>query len=114
MQLVLSLILSGVLIAGGFGLLKFRPWGRKMSNFYAVSSLILLLVGLGINIVYTIIPALSAANDPNARPEEIGGAVGGIIGGVFGGCIGAIYPICLLIFLNRKQFVASSKLELSY
>lgn len=105
-QVILGLVLSGTLIAGGIGLLKFRPWGRKLSNFYAVSSLILLLVGLGINIVYTIIPALSAANDPGARPEEIGGAVGGIIGGVFGSCIGTIYPICLLIFMNRKQFVA--------
>jgi hypothetical protein len=105
-QMVLSGILSIVIIISGIGLLKFKPWGRKLANFYAVAYLILLVVGTVFNVIYTVIPALNEANNPGAAPDKIGGAVGGVIGGVFGVCFGMAYPICILIFLNRKRFVA--------
>ena len=105
MQMVLGTILSVVIIISGIGLLKFKNWGRKLSNFYAVAYLILLVVGVAINVIFTVIPAINEANLPGASPDKIGGAVGGAVGGVFSVCFGVIYPICLLVFLNRRQFV---------
>jgi hypothetical protein len=105
MQLVLGFILSVIIIISGVGLLQFKPWGRKLANFYAIAYLILLVVGLAINIVFTVMPAIHEANIPDANPQQIGGAIGGIVGGILGICFGAIYPICILVFLNRRQFV---------
>jgi hypothetical protein len=105
MQMVLGTILSGVIIASGIGLLKFKPWGRKFANFYAIAYLILLVVGVSINVIFTLIPAVNEANNPGASPDKIGAAVGGAVGGVFSVCFGVIYPICILIFLNRRAFV---------
>ena len=105
MQMALGTILSVVIIISGIGLLKFKPWGRKLANFYAIAYLILLVVGVTINIVFTVIPAINEANSLGASPDKIGGAVGGVLGGVFSVCFGVIFPICILIFLNRRQFV---------
>lgn len=105
MQMVLGTILAVVIIISGVGLLKFKPWGRKLANFYAVSYLILLAVGVAINFFFTVIPAFNEANNPGATPDKIGAAIGGAVGGVFSVCFGMIYPICILIFLNRRQFV---------
>lgn len=104
-QMVLNFILSIVIIISGIGLLKFKPWGRKLANFYAVAYLILIVVGTAVNVIFTVIPAMNEANNPGAAPEKVGAAIGGAAGGIFGVCFGMIYPICILIFLNRKQFV---------
>jgi len=108
-QMVLTGILSVVIIISGIGLLKFKPWGRKLANFYAIAYLILLVVGITFNIIFTMIPAINEANNPGAAPEKIGAAAGGVAGGVFGVCFGMIYPICILIFLNRRRFVDQIK-----
>jgi hypothetical protein len=105
MQMSMGAILSVVVIISGIGLLKFKPWGRKLANFYAIANLILLVVGVSINLIFTVIPAINEANMPGASPDKIGAAVGGVAGGVFGACFGVIYPVCILIFLNRRQFV---------
>ncbi len=103
-QMVLNGILSIVIIISGIGLLKFKAWGRKLANFYAVAYLILLVAGVAFNVVFTLLPAINEANNPGADPEKVGAAVGGVVGGVFGICFGVIYPICILIFLNRRSF----------
>ncbi len=105
MQMALGTILAVVAIISGVGLLKFKPWGRKLSNFYAVSSLLLLIIAIANSVIFQIMPAIQEANNPGAGPEAIGGAVGGSIGGVLTFCFGIIYPICILVFLNRRQFV---------
>lgn len=104
-QMTLSGILAIVIIISGIGLLKFKPWGRKLANFYAVATLILIVVGTTFSIIYTVIPTLNEANLPGADPQKMGAAIGGLVGGVFGACFGIIYPICILIFLNRRRFV---------
>ncbi len=104
-QMVLSGILSIVIIVSGIGLLKFKPWGRKLANFYAVATLILLVVGTAVNVIFMVIPAINEANNPGASPEKMSAAVSGVAGGAFGICFGIIYPICILIFLNRRRFV---------
>lgn len=104
-QMVLNGILSIVVIISGIGLLKFKPWGRKLANFYAIGYLILLVTGTAFNIFFTVMPAINEANNPGAAPDKIGAAAGGVAGGIFGVCFGVIYPICILIFLNRRQFV---------
>jgi hypothetical protein len=104
-QLVVGTILAIVAIVSGIGLIKFRPWGRTWANFYAITSLLLIVAGLIFTIFYTIVPAVQAANDPAADPTQVGAAIGGIVGGIAGSCFGMIYPICVLVFLNRKIFV---------
>lgn len=108
-QMTMGAILSVVIIISGIGLLKFKNWGRKLANFYAIANLILLVVGIVINIVFTVIPAVNAANLPGASPNQVTEATMGVVGGVFGACFGAIYPICILVFLNRRQFVEQIK-----
>ena len=104
-QMVFNSILSIVVIISGIGLLKFKPWGRKLANFYAVAYLILLVVGTAVSVYFTFIPALNEANTPGASPDKVVGAVFGAVGGILSVCVGLIYPICILIFLNKKRFV---------
>jgi hypothetical protein len=104
-QMVFNSILSIVVIISGIGLLKFKPWGRKLANFYAVAYLILLVVGTAVSVYFTFIPALNEANNPGASPDKVFGAVFGVVGGILSVCVGLIYPICILIFLNKKRFV---------
>lgn len=105
MQMALGTILAIVAIISGVGLLKFRPWGRKLANFYAVASLLLLVIAIANSVIFQIMPAIQEANNPGAAPEAIGGAIGGTVGGFFTFCFGMIYPVCILVFLNRRQFV---------
>lgn len=101
---VLGLGLSCVLIASGVGLLKFKAWGRSSANLYAIGSLILLVIGLIAHVIFMLLPALEIMNSMDAQnPEEVG-LVAGAFGGLIGGCVGAIYPLLLLIFMNRRQF----------
>ncbi len=105
MQMAMGTILAIVVIISGIGLLKFKPWGRKLANFYAIASLLLLFIAIANSVIFQIMPAIEEANNPGAGPEAFGGAVGGTVGGVFTFCLGIIYPICILVFLNRRQFV---------
>jgi len=105
MQMAMGTILAVVVIISGIGLLKFKPWGRKLANFYAVASLLLLVIAIANSVIFQIMPAIQEANNPGAGPEAVGGAVGGTIGGVLTLCFGTIYPVCILVFLNRRQFV---------
>lgn len=99
---LVSVALTGVLIASGIGLLKFKPWGRRLGNYYAVLAIILGVVAIGMQIGYALVPNLG--NLDSMPPQQQAAIISGSVGGTIGGCIGMIYPISLLVFLNRRVF----------
>ena len=92
---VLGFIFNIILIVSGIGLLKRRNWGRTLSNVYAVIAIIQAIGTLVLNLVF--LPE-AMAEMPGAENNP-GQAIGNIVGGV----VALIYPILLLIFLNKPE-----------
>ncbi len=65
------------------------------------------IVGAAINYVWILAPMLQQALQPGVEQAQAAGAVGGVAGGLAGSCMGLIYPLVLLIFMNRRHVVAS-------
>ena len=111
---VVSLLLSGGLIAAGLGLLKVRPWGRWLSIGCGLLNLAVVVLGAVVNAVY-LLPAASKAlaqhppGDPFTQ-EEIGRIMGGFIA-VFGNAVGIIYPIVLLAFMFLPSVAAALRVR---
>jgi hypothetical protein len=99
------LILGTLLLIGGIGLLKLKPWGRTLSLGVAVGEIVWVLMSFAIN-VFFIYPQMSQmmAEEVAETPQMVGNVIGGIIAAFFS----LVYPIVLLIFLNiesiKKQF----------
>lgn len=95
------LLLSGVvglactifLIVVGIGLLYLKAWARKGSLVYGWFAIIWGLVGAGLNIWF--MTSRAEGNLEMVLPTVIGGACGGLIG--------LIYPILLVIFMQRPN-----------
>ena len=96
----LGLIFTVVLIFAGVGLLQSRKYGRSLSNWYAIYAILSAIIGAVVNYIFLIAPMLEQA--PQGGPAAAG-AVGGAIGGLAGGCFGTIYPILVLIFINKQN-----------
>lgn len=99
--LALGFVFVVVVIAGGVGLLQGRKYGRSLSiayGWYAVASAI---IGTIANYFFLFRPLMAQAQ--NAGGPAAQGAMIGVFAGVVGGCIGLIYPVLLLIFMNRQN-----------
>jgi len=96
LSLVASIAAVGALVASGVGLLKLKPWGRKLAIAYAVFSAISAVVGLVMTQHYVLGP-LSRMHGPAAS--------GGMMGGYMGGILGMVYPTILFIFMFRRNVV---------
>lgn len=93
---------SVLLIVAGIGLLKCRPWGRKISIGYAVYTIVASLVGAAVSAIML----ASVANSASGGSPETGVMLAGGIGGTIGGaCFALIYPIILLVFMFRPSVV---------
>ncbi len=92
---LLGFILSGFLLTLGIGLLRMQNWARTGSVIYGWLTIAKSLVSIGV-ILYFIVPHLS-----HAQGAGMAEAIGGIVGGVFGGLFSMIYPILLIIFMQR-------------
>ena len=92
---LLGFILSGFLLTLGIGLLRMQNWARAGSAIYGWLTIAKSLVSIGV-ILYFIAPHLS-----HAQGAGMAEAIGGIVGGVFGGLFSMIYPILLIIFMQR-------------
>ncbi len=90
-----------LLIVAGVGLLKCRPWARKISIGYAIYAIVA-------SPVYAAVSAImfaSAAGGAEGGPETgvmLASGIGGAIGGT---CFALIYPIILLVFMFRPSVV---------
>ena len=89
-----------VLIAAGIGLLKLREWARKASIAYGIYGVVVSLVGAYIQLSY-VMPILEELLETAASIEKISivSAVGAIY---FAMCWTILYPILVLIFMNRR------------
>lgn len=87
---------AGVLLALGIGLLQQKGWARKGSVGYGWYAIIMGMVSLVITITL-ITSHFSNIDDPAQKA----GMIGGVIGGAIGGVVGMIYPILLIVFMQR-------------
>ncbi|MFM6131224.1 MAG: hypothetical protein ACKPBV_21300 [Sphaerospermopsis kisseleviana] len=97
--LVLGGLMALMLIVAGIGLLLTKGWGRTLSIGYAWYAILAGILGMIVNWMYLIQPAMAAMKD--AQGPAAMGALVGLIGGLLGGLFSLIYPIVLLIFMNR-------------
>lgn len=99
------LMLGVLLLVGGIGLLKLKPWGRMLSLGVAIGEIVWVLMSFAINVffVYPQTAQMMAEELPEG-PQMIGNVVLGIFSSFFF----LVYPVVLLICLNlesiKKQF----------
>jgi multidrug transporter EmrE-like cation transporter len=108
-SIVLGIFVGVVLLAAGIGLLKLKPWARKLSIAYGIYAIVMILIGMVVNYLFLTQPMLEQAHQKQGPDATVatGAAIGGIIGGMFGSCFGIVYPILLLIFMTRPKVVAA-------
>lgn len=94
---VVGVAVTGLLIAGGIGLLNNRLWGRTLSLAYAWLTIALGVLGTVINIAVVLPLMMEKAKEVDAAVA--GGMIGGAIGGAIAGCMGVAYPVVVLVFL---------------
>ena len=99
----LGFVFTLVLLAGGVGLLRMRPWGRTASIVYGVYGIIAAVVGSAVAFLFILAPLLQEAE--KLPPAERAAVIGGVGGGAIGACFGMVYPILLLVFMFRKNVV---------
>lgn len=97
-SLALGAIVAALLLAGGIGLLLSKAWGRTLSIVYGWYSIVAAIVGMGVN--WYVMQPLLAKMQEGGGPGQVA-VTAGIVGGLIGGCVGMIYPIVLLVFMNR-------------
>jgi len=101
-SLGLGFIFTVVLILSGTGLLKYRKSGRKLAIWYSWYAIIAAVVGTAMNLVFLLGPMMEQANQQGPQGAA---AFGGFIGGMVGGLTGLIYPIILLVFMNKQKVI---------
>lgn len=99
-------VMAVLLIVAGTGVIKLRPWARKLSMVYAVYNLFIVVVGQIINIVY-LYPAMAKLADQMPGPVARAGMTGGVVGGIAGGLFSLMLPVALLVILTRRDVKAS-------
>jgi hypothetical protein len=122
-----GLIMSTIMVVAGFGLLKMRYWGRSLSLFYAIASILLTLAGTAYAIA-VVDPAVAKWQEdlqkweqdaqqkqrkanPNAPPPPapaFGGmgssnATTNMVSTAVGAVIALAYPIAVLIVMMLKS-----------
>ncbi len=110
---IVSMIMSGVLLAGGIGLLQGKPWGRLLTLGWAVTAIAQFMVYLVY--VFTIVfPIMDKVvqNAPNT-PAMPAGMIGIMKVMMIGAAVptGLVYPGLLLFFMNVpvvKKFLAKA------
>ncbi|MEO6812154.1 MAG: hypothetical protein ABI353_23850 [Isosphaeraceae bacterium] len=100
----LSFVGSAVLLAAGIGLLMTRPWGRSFSVGYAWYMILMTFLGLVMNSIYLFGPLWTLYQNPPS-PEAKFIIMVSLVSGVIGPVLGLIYPVLMLIFLNRPVVV---------
>ncbi len=101
---VVGLINAVALMAGSIGALGLKPWGRSLMVIYAVVAIVIGLLNTVVTIVF-LNPVMqrAIANDPNARAV----AVGQQVGVYFGIAAVLLYPIFVLVFMNKAHVKAA-------
>jgi hypothetical protein len=93
-------------LAGSIGILKLRPWARKMLLWWAWVDIVLALVAAGVTfglIVPKMLAFQNTSNDPVVRMGVMSGVGGAVVGIPFA----FILPVCTLFFLTRPKVKAA-------
>lgn len=102
---VIGALASLVLLAAGIGLLLAKAWGRTLSIGYGCFAIVFAVVGMIGNWTFVMKPMLAAAQEAGG-PAAMG-AVGGAVATLLSGIFSLIYPIVLLVFMNRPALRAA-------
>ena len=108
--LVIGVLAALVLIVAGTGLLMVRPWGRSLSIGYAVYAIFMALVNAVVSFTWLLEPMAEQMAQTARCPKETATLIS--VGSMaVGACIALIYPILLLIFMNRRSVLAAMRGE---
>jgi len=92
-----------LLLVSGIGLLKLKPWARGLSIVYGIFAIVQAL-GLMAAFYFVLLVPVMKQNVDFKDPQAVA-PLAGAIGGVFGSCFNLIYPVILLIFMNRRSVI---------
>jgi hypothetical protein len=104
-RLPIGQITSAVLLTTGIGLLRLKPWARKVSIGYAIYAILFVLINVPINFFLLYWPMLEHGRQLQG-PQGVVMIFAAILGTV-GGVLGWVYPVLLCIFMTRPKFVAA-------
>ena len=99
--IVLGGLMALVVIGAGIGLLLGKAWGRTLSIGYAWYTIVAVIIGMIVTWMFLLGPTMAALKE--AQGPAAMGALGGVIGGLVGGLFSLVYPVLLLIFMNRAS-----------
>ena len=92
-----------VLLIAGIGLLQMQPWGRYLTIVYAIYGALMGVTSAVINYLWLFRPLLEQFADKGPAGQAV--AIGGAAGTVLGGCFALVYPVILLVFMNRRNVI---------
>ncbi len=105
-QLVGCCVLTFLLCIAGFGLLKARDYGRRLSLYYAVASIVTKIVIGALSVIYIGPELQRMIEGMKTLAQEKGlNTTGGemsLLNTIINTLLFCVYPIAVLIFLNRK------------
>jgi hypothetical protein len=88
---IVGILGACVLLASGIGLLKMRPWSRKLAVYYA-------MFACALTVINTLV---TLTNLPSGGPNPEGQKIGAFAGAAFGLAIGLTYNFLLIFFLSK-------------
>jgi len=98
-NMVLGLIVTVILIAAGYFLLKYKKLGKRLAQIYCVTSVLLTMIWTPLNFFLVTIPMLERSNQMETMPIQIFSAVVGVV-------FALIYPTVLFVFSLGQSFSA--------
>lgn len=99
-SLVVGLVATVILLIAGLGLLNGKPFGRRLSIVYGWYGVVSTVAGCAANFYWSFGPTLEMIQNLPEGPEKFG-ATFGLVAGLIGSALGLVYPVLLLVFMNR-------------
>jgi len=93
-----------LLLTCSIGSIRMKRWARLGMNIYACVALLQVVLGLIFNFVY-VFPKMHEAISASGAPNADAVYIGTLVGGGCGAFVGALFPVCVLIFFNRRNVV---------
>ena len=102
-------VLAILEIIAGIGLLRMKTWGRRLSIGYAVTTIVIQVIGLVVNIAYVNpkIAEVMAQDTQQPFAQMQSNPMVGNIGTGFGAVLGMAYAVALLIVMFRPHVRAA-------
>ena len=91
------LTLGILLLCGGIGLLKLKPWGRTLSLGVAAAEIVWVLIDFAINVFFVYPATTQMMGEEFSQMPHM---VGNVVFGVFFAFTKLVYPVVLLVCLN--------------